>query len=107
MLSWKSLSSLACLSLVVAGMALSSAAAADADPVTPAMRGPCRRAVQGIPVVPGCEPTCNLWCTDPCKAVVVVPGKCMQVEGPCSLFDDTFTASMCRECECPFGGGAC
>jgi len=107
MRSWKKLSLLSCAMLACAGLALSNDTVGDPGTITPGLRGPCRRAVQGIPVVPGCEPTCNLWCTDPCKAVVVAPGKCMGVEGPCSVFTDTFTAEMCRECTCPFGGGAC
>ncbi len=101
----KRLSFFAAAMLVMGGLALSESTTV--GDIGAAKRGPCQRAVQAIPIVPACEPTCTLWCTDPCKAVIVTPGKCLNEEGPCSEFTDTFTGSMCRDCGCPFGGGAC
>jgi len=71
-------------------------------------RGPCIQATGTYFVPGGCEPSCYLYCTDPCSEVDWTDGVCQNYYGPCSRTMASLAFYMCRDCSCtwPYGGCA-
>jgi hypothetical protein len=71
-------------------------------------RGPCIQAVGYYFVPGGCEPSCYLYCTDPCSEVDWFDAYCQMSYGPCKRKMTALADYMCRDCSCtwPYGGCA-